>query len=169
MKTTTVPAQVTTVEDRLAGNLSLSQLLLLVCPVFVSCAIYVVFPPFLKISIVKVTMSVSLFIFFGIMAIRIKGKIVFQWLVLVLRYRNRPRYYLYNKNDSIFRQQVVDSAKSTKPVQSPEIKKPNILPLIDLATPEIARLETAIADPRSNFNFRQNRKGVLSVHITEIQ
>ena len=73
MKTTTVPAQVTTIEDRLAGNLSLSQLLLLVCPVFVSCAIYVVFPPFLKISIVKVTLSVSLFIFFGTMAIRIKG------------------------------------------------------------------------------------------------
>jgi len=48
MKTTTVPAQVTTVEDRLAGNLSLTQLLLLVCPVFVSCLIYVVFPPFIK-------------------------------------------------------------------------------------------------------------------------
>jgi len=38
----------------------------------------------------------------------------------------------------------------------------------DLSTPDLARLEIAIADPRSNFNFKQTKNGVLSVHITEI-
>ncbi len=169
MKTTTVPAQVTTIEDRLAGNLSLSQLLLLVCPVFVSCAIYVVFPPFLKISIIKICLSVSFFIFFGTMSIRIKGKIVLQWLILVLRYRNRPRYYLFNKNDSIFRKLEIEPTKSVEPVKAQEIAEQGNNPLINLATPDLARLEIAIADPRSNFNLIRTKKGILSVHITEIQ
>ena len=168
MKTTTVPAQVTTVEDRLAGNLSLTQLLLLVCPVFVSCLIYVVFPPFIKISIFKVSICALLFLFFAVMSIRIRGKIVMMWLLLVLKYRNRPRYYLYDKNDPVFRKSEDEPSKAVEPLkaQKPEEDKQ---PVIDLATPDLARLEIAIADPRSNFNFKQTKNGVLSVHITEIQ
>ena len=167
MKTTTVPAQVTTVEDRLAGNLSLTQLLLLVSPVFISCLLYVVFPPFLKVSLFKVSISVLIFLFFSIMSIRVRGKIIIMWLLLVLKYRNRPKYYLYDKNDRIFRKTNTEILEQVVPVKAkePEDEKQ---PIIDLATPDIARLEIAIADPRSNFNFKQTRKGVLSVHITEI-
>ena len=169
MKSITVPAQVTTVEDRLAGNLSLTQLLLLVCPVFVSCVIYVVFPPFIRISMIKIFISVVILILFAAMSIRFKGKIILMWLVLVLRYRNRPRYYLYNKNDRIFREHMAESSVPVGQAESKESRRPEAAPLINLATPDIARLEIAIADSRSNFNLKQTKKGVLSVHITEIQ
>ena len=42
MRTTVVPAQVTTVEDKIAGNLGLSQLLLLTLPVFGGSALFLV-------------------------------------------------------------------------------------------------------------------------------
>jgi hypothetical protein len=40
MKTTIVPAQVTTVEDRITARLTFTQLLLLVTPVFLSGAMF---------------------------------------------------------------------------------------------------------------------------------
>ena len=42
----------------------------------------------------------------GILALRIKDKIVAQWLGVLLKYRLRPKYWLYNKNDTINR--IVD-------------------------------------------------------------
>lgn len=166
MKTTTVPAQITTIEDRFAGGLSLTQLLLLVTPLFISCAIYLLFPPLLKVSLTKVFISSLIFIGFGVLAIRIKGKIIAVWLSLVMRYRNRPRYYLFDKNDMTLRS--IDTTKGeieTKQVLEDVISRP----LFNLAAHDQIRLETAIADPRSNFNFKLAKNGVLSVNITEIQ
>jgi hypothetical protein len=91
------------------------------------------------------------------------------WLVLVLRYRNRPKYYLYNKNDSTFRKLETEPLKSVEPIKAQVIVETEESSELNLTTPDLARLEIAIADPRSNFNFRQTKKGVLSVHITEIQ
>ncbi len=128
MKTTTVPAQITTVEDRLAGNLSLTQLLLLVSPVFISCLIYVVLPPFIKISLFKVSISVLIFLLFSVMSIRIKGKIIILWLFLVMKYRNRPRYYLYDKNDAIFRKINTEPLKEVEYLKAQEPQKRKIFP-----------------------------------------
>ena len=167
MKTTTVPAQITTVEDRFAGGLSLTQLLLLVTPVFISGAIYLLFPPFLKISIIKVIISLVIFVCFGILAIRIRGKIIVIWLSLVLRYRNRPRYYLFDKNTTYGRKvnlEIEDEEASEVAIEE-KISRP----LLKLATQDLVRLESVIADPRSNFNLKRSKNGALSVNITEIQ
>ena len=47
MKMTVVPAQVTTVEDRIIGSLGFSQILLLVIPIFVSAGVFALVPPFM--------------------------------------------------------------------------------------------------------------------------
>lgn len=47
MKTSIVPAQITTVEDKVAGNLSLPQLFLLSAPIFIGSLVYLIFPPFM--------------------------------------------------------------------------------------------------------------------------
>ncbi len=169
MKTTTVPAQVTTVEDRLAGNLSLSQLLLLVAPVFISCVIYVIFPPFLKLSLIKVGLAGLIFLFFAIMSIRIKGKIILMWTVLILKYRNRPRFYVYDKNEPYLREKSDEKISESKVVKDTLKIQEQIDETANLETSDLARLEIAIADPRSNFNFKRSKNGVLNVHITEIQ
>ena len=100
MKIRRIPAQITTVEDKIAGSLNLTQMTLLIIPVFVFMAIYVVFAPSMQFAWYKI----PLFILSGsippILAIRIKEKIVLTWLVILLRYNLRPAYYLFNKNDS---------------------------------------------------------------------
>jgi len=169
MKTTTVPAQVTTVEDKIAGNLSLSQLLLLATPVFVSSLVYVIVPPFLKLTPLKIVLTLLAFTIFATSALRVRGKLLVEWVVLVMRYRLRPRYFLFNKNDAYLRNPATKDPQRTLNNENKEKTIIEHAPILTLPTPELVRLEAAMADPRANLMFRINRKGDLDVHITEIK
>jgi len=168
MRTTTVPAQITTVEDKIVGEISLVQLMLLVAPVFGGAGIFVVLPPFFGSAPYKIVVIVCLAVLFGMLAIRIKGKIVLMWLMIVLRYNARPRYYLFNKNDTVLR----DIPKPEPPQKvaqavEPEPKRHSLLPR--LSTAELVKIENILANPDAKLHFKTNRKGELSVHITEVQ
>src|SRR5947209_20569411 len=97
MKVTVVPAQVTTVEDRIVGSLGLSQILLLATPVFGGTMLYAILPPNFHSAIYKLIVIALLFATCGLMAIRIRGKILLLWLIVMLRYNLRPRYFVFNK------------------------------------------------------------------------
>lgn len=168
MRTTTVPAQITTVEDKIVGELSLMQLLLLVAPVFGSAAIFVVLPPFYTSSPYKIVIIVCLFVLFSALAIRIKGRILLMWLVVLVRYSARPRYYLFNKNNTHLRdvpkpeapQEVAENAELTV---APRAPKPQ------LSTADLVQIEQLITNPEAKLHFRTDKKGALSVHITEVR
>lgn len=167
MRTTTVPAQITTVEDKIAGELSLVQLLLLVTPIFGGAAIFVVLPPFFASAPYKIVVIVCIAVLFATLAIRIKGKIILAWLLILARYNTRPRYYLFNKNDTHLR----DIPKPEAPqeaVEETEPKKTTRVPLPSLSTAELVQVEQLIASPEANLHFRTDKKGALSVHITEV-
>ena len=90
MKTSVVPAQVTTIEDRIIGNLGFSQILLLIIPVFLSAGIFTFLPPILNGALYKYILMAILLILCIILSIRIRGKIVAFWLVVIFRYNQRP-------------------------------------------------------------------------------
>ena len=168
MKLTVVPAQVTTVEDKVAGNLSFTQLLLLTMPVFVDGAFFVLFPPLFKLTALKLIIGVILAVICLMLAIRIKGKLLLTWIVVIGRYNVRPRYYIFNKNDSYLRK-VDNQANQLPDSQDKVIAGPTVshkTPLIP--TPEMVRLETAVADPRAKFHFKAT-KGRLRVYINEVK
>ncbi|MBP9826886.1 PrgI family protein [Candidatus Saccharibacteria bacterium] len=168
MKSAMVPAQVTTVEDKIAGNLSLQQLLMLTSPIFIGAAIFVLFPPMIHLTALKLTVSSIIFIVFASMAIRIKGRLLVEWAVVIARYNVRPKYYVFNKNDNYLRasaQTVVIEEKGQEVAKKPRIMTHH---LPKLSVPELVRIEGAIADPRANFNV-MTRKGKLNVNITEIK
>src|SRR5438045_2898426 len=98
MRTTIVPAQITTVEDKIAGNLGLSQIMLLIAPVFGGSSLFVIFPPFFNYAAYKVVLIAITALLCGMLAVRIKGKILLFWLIAVLRYNLRPAYYVFDKN-----------------------------------------------------------------------
>ena len=168
MKSAMVPAQVTTVEDKIAGNLSLQQLLMLTSPIFIGAALFVLFPPMLRLTPLKLITSAVIFIVFASMAIRIKGRLLVEWAVVMARYNVRPRYYVFNKNDGYLRTSIKPVAieeKGQEITNKPRVKTHH---LPKLSVPELVRIEGAIADPRANFNV-MTRKGKLNVNITEIK
>jgi hypothetical protein len=168
MKTTIVPAQVTTVEDKIAGNLNFTQLLLLVTPVFISGALFAFLPPFMNLRGYKIVISVSIAVVCMTLAIRIKGKILLLWISIIGRYNLRPRYYLYNKNDLHLRvepKQKADVAFET----AVNVKKTEVKKVQDMPLTELVRLENVVSDPRSKFHFKATKKGGLRVYIQEIK
>jgi hypothetical protein len=168
MKTTIVPAQVTTVEDKIAGNLNFTQLLLLVTPVFISGALFAFLPPFMNLRGYKIVISVLIAVICMTLAIRIKGKILLLWISIIGQYNLRPRYYLYDKNDMHLRvepKQKADVAFET----AVKVKKTEFNKVEDIPLTELVRLENVVSDPRSKFHFKATKKGGLRVYIQEIK
>lgn len=169
MKIAIVPAQVTTIEDKVAGSLNLSQLVLLVMPVFVGGVIYAVMPPSFSMAIYKMVVIGLLFIVVASLAIKIRGRMVLGWIVILVRYNARPRFYVFNKNSLYLR--VIDVEIAPKKIKTDiSVSKLSIikqLPGMDIG--DKARFEALLADPNSKLSFKTSRKGGLDVYITEVK
>ena len=170
MKATVVPAQVTTVEDRIFANLGLSQVLLMLMVIIVCSAIYTLALPTMEGAAYKYFVMGSIALVCGILAIRIKGKIVALWLLVLLAYGLRPRYYVYDKNVTTLREahatkkEKVVKEKKTKNTDS---EKQTTRQRLDI--PETARVLAAIENPKANFRLEAGKKGGLRVRLTEIE
>lgn len=99
MRTTIIPAQITTVEDKVAGSLNMTQVLILMTPILWTAIVYILLMPSMKLTPLKLVLIIISTTISGILALRIKDKIVAEWLGVLLKYRLRPKYWLYNKND----------------------------------------------------------------------
>ncbi len=136
MRTTIIPAQVTTVEDKIAGSLNMTQILILMIPVLWTALVYVVFLPAVKIAPYKIALVLISVAICGILALRIKDKIVAEWLGVVVKYQLRPKYWLYNKNSLAGRE-----------LDIPEIAaEPSIAKKIARATKQTNEAHLSVAD-----------------------
>lgn len=169
MKMTVVPAQVTTVEDRIIGNLGFSQILLLIIPVFASAFIFGLFPPFMGGALYKYVLMGVVALLFGLLSIRIKGKILASWLVTILRYNLRPKYYLFNKNVTTSREEYYSKIPTPEIKESTEKKLVKKSTLQQLDIPTTARILATIENPATNFRLEAGKKGNLHVRFTEIE
>lgn len=170
MKSAIVPAQITTVEDRIAGNLTWQQLFLLAMPVLVDFMIYVIVPQSLQMSVFKVMLMVVVAVFCGVSAIRIRGKILLVWAATIIRYNTRPRYYVFNKNDIYLRASIVEVAIEPLAVeQESEPVMESLLPVTEISMADAVKLEGILANPAANLSFKSRKKGGLHVSITEIK
>lgn len=168
MKTTVVPAQITSVEDRIAGNLSFKQLILMITPVFVSTALFILLPPFTKYQLYKVIISVIFALLCFILALRVKGKLVLEWIIMLSHYNLRPRIYVFNKNSASSRSITPKAKKQKVDTEAKESKAP-LLPKLAFTTAEILNFENALGNPNADLHFIRSKKGGLRVHIKKIK
>lgn len=166
MRTTVVPAQITTVEDRIVGNLTFTQVLLLIVPLLTSTALYVFLAPHSHISSVKLILILGQFTLFGGLALRFRGRIIAEWIGVLHQFSNRPRTYIFTKNDPIGRQvmqnldkQDVVSAAST--TTTPAKQNSNSL------TDQL-RIERLFANPKFTVSFGLAKKGKVDVSLTQV-
>lgn len=169
MKTAIVPAQITTVEDKVTGNLSLSQLLLLATPIFGGSVIYILVPPVTAASALKIGLIIALTVLCGLFAIRIRGRILLFWAVILLRYNARPRYHVFDKNDLHLRRLLKTVVKPASAEKTVLEKEENIATESQLSMSDVVKLEQLMAHPEANLHFITDRKGGLSVRITEVK
>ena len=165
MKTTIIPAQITTVEDKIAGNLNMTQVLILMTPVFSAGIVYALFIPAMTFAWYKVVITIPVLIISFILSLRMDDKLVVNWLVLLLRYNLRPKYYVFNKNDGYLR--VIDlpifkkkDFKSTKFVRT---KRKAFFHSFGI------REQIAFERDKENIAFKVNKKGGFNVIFNEIE
>jgi hypothetical protein len=168
MRVSIVPAQITTVEDKIAGNVSVQQAMLLGIPILFGFIVALVFPPSGQFVAYKIAIVLGLFIICGSLAIRIKDRIVAQWLKLFVIYSARPLHYIYDKNSTYLRNiDTTDvAAEETSAVQP--AKKP-VITTNAISTKEFVRLEQFATDVRAGMKFEIGKKGELNVRITEVK
>ena len=168
MKTAIVPAQITTIEDKITGNLSLSQLVLLATPAFIAAAIYIVLPPNLKFVGYKLALVAVSSIVISSLAVRIRGKLVLHWLLAMARFNLRPRYYVFNKNDLHLRLKEA-AVKASEPEQPSTAKQADTTSIHDISTADRVSIESLLANPNATMHFKSDKRGGLHVVITEVR
>lgn len=171
MKTIIIPAQITTVEDKIAGNLNFTQVILLMLPVFWGATVYIMLPTPLHLNWYKdILIGIATFTSL-ILAIRIKDKLIFEWLKILLRFNLRPKYYVFNKNDAYLRR--IDTVlfkeekdKDAKPAPVPDTnqtKKPG------LSLPDFVHFESLINTKKLNLSYKPHKKGGLNVAFEQVE
>lgn len=168
MRISVVPAQITTVEDKIAGNVSVQQAALLGIPVLFGFIIALVFPPSGHFVAYKMVIVFVLFTICGSLAIRIKDRIVAQWLKLFIIYSARPLHYVYDKNSTYLRDADAIDAVAEEVVSVRPVKK-SVITTNAISPKEFVRLEQFATDARAGMKFEIGKKGELNVHITEVK
>jgi hypothetical protein len=168
MRSTVIPAQITTVEDKVAGNLGVSQLLLLAAPIFGGSALFVIFPPFFSYAAYKLVLIVCLMSICSVLAIRVKGTIVLRWVMILAGYMLRPRFYVFDKNSDYLREESEPEAPAVAQATNDEVAAQRIpLPRLDPA--ELVKVQDFMTNPHAQLQFKTNRKGELNVYAAEVQ
>ncbi len=165
MRTRVIPAQITTVEDRIAGNFSLTQIIILLTPVLFATLIYALVPPVMLFVWYKLGLVLAFVVLAITLAIRVKGKRPLNWLFILARYNLRPKFYVFNKNNSFsrvvykpFEKQAVEKKHleiKEKVVEEPTVK-------------DILRPKHFLNSEDFNLTYRANRKGGLNVAFEKV-
>lgn len=165
MKTQIIPAQITTVEDKIAGNFSMTQVIILLIPILFTTVTYVLFPPIMEFVPYKLGLTLIVVIFSLVSIIRVKGKIIIQWTLIISRYNLRPKYYIYNKNSQysreIYKPKII---KKTKPLTSHQTAKPAKNPKLK----HLLKLDNLLKTKKVNLTYQTNKKGGINVAFEKI-
>lgn len=155
MRSTVIPAQVTTVEDTIAGNLTLTQILLFIAPMLISTAIYAILPEKLAFSPYKILLITWVSLTFLTMALRVKGRLVLNWLLVLSSFLLRPHIFVFNKNTTFTRDVSWDVPVRKKVAVKPSKK------VIEVNNTEQTEYDYESLLRNTSVNLRFTRKGLL--------
>ena len=162
MRSTVIPAQITTVEDKIAGNFNLAQILLMMAPVLIATLLYTLIPTTMSFGRGKIMLTIVSAIIFLTLAIRVKTKIIGEWLVVWLRFKFRPELYVFDKNDEYLRE-VYKTEKLKKEVKIKAVKRAEVKEKI--SDEDKVRWQNIIEGRNKSLSFEFNQKGGLHVAL----
>jgi len=168
MKTAIVPAQVTTIEDRIAGNFTIAQLGILLLGLGLATLLYLLMSPKLHFNPGKAVAIVTVIALVAPLAIRIQGKIVADWLIVLSRFLSRPHRYIFTKNDLATRAVPIPENKAHIVTQAQP--KPSLRTVIkQLSVPDQAKADELLENPGLAVRFVIAEKGGIDVSLTPVK
>jgi hypothetical protein len=150
MRISIVPAEMTSVKDKIIGNLELKQILLLATPLIFAIFTYIAIPPFNKTNSPKIILFIIFSFISSILSINISGELVLEIIINGFKYLIRPKIHLSTIKN--LEDEILENLKNN------EISMENSRP------PEIKdRIKLDL--PKGNVAFYVNRKGALNVRF----
>lgn len=150
MRISIIPAEITSVEDKIFANLNMKQVVMVVIPFIFSLLMYFLLPNFSRFNAYKIILSFCILSICLFLSIRIKSVVMLDHLLIRSSYLIRPKIYL-------------SSIKTTKENGSIEEENKPELVLKNNSSSHFIDL--------NNFNknsvFFITRKGDLNVRISE--
>lgn len=171
MRSQVIPAQITTVEDKIVGNLNFIQLALMTTPILWLTLIYALIPPTMKLVAYKLILTLVLSLISLGLSLRIKGKVVINWLGVLLKYSRRPKYYLYNKNHLVGREMVLPVAEklTSTPAKAPAVKTKVTKAKPKLELKNLLTFDELLHQGKLNLSYKLNKKGGLDVAFEQVK
>ena len=160
MRTTIIPAQITTVEDKIAGSLNMTQIIILMVPVLWTAVVYIIFLPTMRLMPYKFVLIFLSLLVCLTLALRIKDKIVAEWLGVLFQYRLRPKYYLFNKNNITGRELVIPELPVENAPAKKVARKSTKVNDIDLTLSDVVKLNNLIASGKVALRYQFTKKRV---------
>lgn len=162
-----VPAQITTVEDKVFANLSFIQVALLGVPLLIGLAVTLFCLPFMKLAAYKVVID-ALLLIPSLFAIRRGDELLIYKLVRRVQFNRRARYFTFDKSDGYLRSsdEKQDLSVAVEAVKEEEIIAQDV-PEIPIA--DRVRLEAIMRDPQAGLRYVVGKNGRLDVIIQEVK
>lgn len=160
-----VPAQITSIEDKLTGNFTIRQFAILMIPLFLGMNALVLLPPVATIAPYKWFVIFLLAMVFIPLVIRVRDKIVIDWLFIYGKFYMRPHYYVYNKNTTYLRNTGAQKTRESK--EKGESVEPKRIHLTTKALPHLEqnRIESMLRNDELDISFEFKKKGKLDVIV----
>jgi len=165
MKTAIVPAQVTTVEDRIAGNFTFVQLLILMFAGGLATVVYLLIAPSYHFTPFKIVTILTIVFLLTPLAIRIRGKIVADWLIILTRFYQRPLRYVFTKNDR--EPEAFDAIKTNKAENKEAATVETVTESVTFE--EHTKLKELLSNPEFAVRFVVAEKGGLNVSVAPLK
>lgn len=161
MKQTTIPAQITTVEDKIAGSLNFTQIILLLSSLLLATFIYTVLPEKMQMTSYKIPLVIVEFFVFAGLSIRVREKIILSWIIVLLRYWARPRIYVFDKNEIYLR----EFTKLDKLGHKKKVSTQKQITKTAKTTQKTSRNLDFPGNSKSAYGFRIKKKGKLNLAV----
>jgi len=127
-------------------------------PLLWTAIIYILLIPSMKLTSFKLVLIIISTATSGILALRIKDKIVAEWLGVLLKYRLRPKYYLFNKNDLTNRTLDIPELPVEQIVTRKTVKKISKSQNMDLDIFDQVKLEHLINSGKVALHYQLSKK-----------
>ena len=161
MRTTVIPAQITTVEDKIAGNLNLTQIVLLLLALMSAVLMYAVLPPKATFQVYKIPFIVLSMLTFAILSLRVKNRVIINWIVLLASYYFRPAFYIANKNDLYLRDVILDIPVKVKIKKATSLHKAKKEINVPMFNPD--SVERVLGISRAKLSFKFEKGGLNAI------
>lgn len=174
MRVSVVPAQVTTVEDRIIGCLGFMQILILVSAILCGAGVFVMLPPMMGEAWYKYGIIAAVLVVGSTLSIRVRGVILAHWVGIIVRYNQRPMYYVADKNTAAYRQRDKDKDKDKDDQAHMSVHAhassgaASRHQPVHLDASARAKARAVIDDPAAHIRIATDTKGGVHVRITQV-